>query len=95
MKLARDIIHRPVITEKAVDLMAENKYTFKVDKRANKVEIARAIEEIFKVHVVEVNTINVKGKRKRLGRHEGMTSSWKKAIVTLADGDSIEVFEGM
>lgn len=95
MKLARDIIHQPVITEKAVDLMAENKYTFKVDKRANKIEIKHAVEEIFKVHVVEVNTINMKGKRKRLGRSEGMTSSWKKAIVTLADGDSIEVFEGM
>lgn len=95
MKLARDIIHQPVITEKAVDLMADNKYTFKVDKRANKIEIKRAIEEIFKVHVVEVHTVNVKGKRKRLGRYEGMTPSWKKAIVKLADGDSIEVFEGM
>lgn len=95
MKLARDIIVKPVITEKAVDLMQDNKYVFKVDLRANKIEIKRAVEEIFKVHVVNVTTMRVKGKKKRVGRYVGKTSNWKKAIVTLREGDSIEVFEGI
>lgn len=95
MKLAREIIIKPVVTEKSVDLMQENKYCFKVAKDANKIEIKNAIEEIFKVTVVNVNTVNVHGKMKRMGRTQGMTASWKKAIVTLREGDSIEVFEGL
>lgn len=95
MKLAREIIVKPVVTEKSVDLMQENKYCFKVAKDANKIEIKNAIEEIFKVTVVNVNTVNVHGKMKRMGRTQGMTASWKKAVVTLREGDSIEVFEGL
>lgn len=95
MKLAREIIIKPVVTEKSVDLMQENKYCFKVAKDANKIDIKNAIEEIFKVTVVDVNTINVHGKMKRMGRTQGRTASWKKAIVTLREGDSIEVFEGL
>lgn len=95
MKLAREIIIKPVVTEKSVDLMQENKYCFKVAKDANKIEIKNAIEEIFKVTVVNVNTVNVHGKMKRMGRPQGMTASWKKAVVTLREGDSIEVFEGL
>lgn len=92
---ARDIILKPVITEKAVDLMQENKYVFKVRLDANKIQIKQAVEEIFKVKVVDVNTIRVKGKEKRMGRYVGKTSDWKKAIVQLREGDVIEVFEGM
>ena len=95
MKWAREIIIKPVVTEKSVDLMQENKYCFKVAKDANKIEIKNAIEEIFKVTVVNVNTVNVHGKMKRMGRTQGMTASWKKAVVTLREGDSIEVFEGL
>lgn len=95
MKLAREIIIKPVVTEKSVDLMQENKYCFKVAKDANKIEIKNAIEEIFKVTVVNVNTVNVHGKMKRMGRTQGMTASWKKAVITLREGDSIEVFEGL
>lgn len=95
MKLAREIIIKPVVTEKSVDLMQENKYCFRVAKDANKIEIKNAIEEIFKVTVVSVNTVNVHGKMKRMGRTQGKTANWKKAIVTLREGDSIEVFEGL
>ena len=94
-KQARDIILRPVVTEKSVDLMQENKYVFKVRMDANKIDIKRAVEEIFKVKVVGVNTMRVKGKEKRMGRSVGRTSDWKKAIVELTAGDTIEVFEGM
>ena len=92
---ARDIILKPVITEKAVDLMQENKYVFKVRLDANKIQIKQAVEEIFKVKVVDVNTMRVKGKEKRMGRYVGKTSDWKKAIVQVREGDVIEVFEGM
>ena len=92
---ARDIILKPVITEKAVDLLQENKYVFKVRMDANKIQIKQAVEEIFKVKVVSVNTMHVSGKKKRMGRTEGKTSDWKKAIVELRAGDTIEVFEGM
>lgn len=95
MKLAREIIIKPVVTEKSVDLMQDNKYCFKVAKDANKIEIKNAIEEIFKVTVVNVNTVNVHGKMKRMGRTQGKTAGWKKAVVTLREGDSIEVFEGL
>ena len=95
MKNPRDIIIRPLITEKSMDDSEFNRYTFEVAKNANKIEIKNAIEEIFKVSVVNVNTVNVHGKMKRMGRHQGRTASWKKAIVTLREGDSIEVFEGL
>ena len=96
MKAAQDIILKPVITEKSMDGLQEGKYTFKVAKDATKPEIKKAVEKLFGVEVDKVTTMNVKGKMKRLGRYVGMTSSWKKAIVTLtADSKAIEFFEGM
>lgn len=92
---ARDIILRPVVTEKSTALAAEGKFVFEVDRRATKTKIKQAIEEIFKVDVVAVNTLNVPGKLKRLGRYEGMTPARKKAIVTLKPGQTIPIFEGM
>lgn len=79
---ARDIILAPVVTEKSVSVLAEKKYTFKVAKDANKIEIARAVAEIFGVKVAKVNTISMKGRLRRQGRSEGYTPSWKKAVVT-------------
>ncbi|MGM0689249.1 MAG: 50S ribosomal protein L23 [Bacillota bacterium] len=95
MRDAREIIVRPLISEKSSDLMEENKYTFVVSGKANKIEIKRALEEIFEVKVKSVNTANFKGKTKRLGRFpEGKQASWKKAIITLAEGSKpIELFE--
>ncbi len=93
MKDARDIIKRPIITEKSYDLMTQNKYTFEVDKKANKIEIKKACESLFEVKVAKVNIINVRPKKRRVGRHEGFTPSMKKAIVTLAEGQTIEKFE--
>ena len=90
---ARDIIIRPLITEKSTTLMAEGKYVFEVAKAANKIEIAKAVSEIFKVKVASVNTINVEGKGKRMGRSVGKRSDYKKAIVKLAAGETIEFFE--
>ncbi|MBQ2010083.1 MAG: 50S ribosomal protein L23 [Selenomonadaceae bacterium] len=90
---ARDIIIRPLITEKSTTLMAEGKYVFEVAKSANKIEIAKAISQIFKVKVASVNTINVEGKVKRMGRSVGKRSDYKKAIVKLAAGETIEFFE--
>ena len=78
-----DIIIAPVITEKSNDGMQEGKYTFEVNKKATKVDIANAVEKIFEVKVLKVNTVTVKGKTKRMGRYEGKTSDWKKAIVTI------------
>ncbi len=78
-----DIIIRPVITEKSNDGIQEGKYTFEVNKKATKVDIARAVEKLFEVKVLKVNTITVKGKEKRVGVHVGKTSDWKKAIVTI------------
>lgn len=96
MKEARDIIISPIITEKSMDLMeSNNTYTFKVLKEANKVEIRNAIEEIFHVDVLNVNTMNVRGKQRRLGVHEGKRPDWKKALVKLAENDEIEIFEGV
>lgn len=93
---ARDIILAPVITEKAVSALADKKYTFKVAKNANKIQIAKAVEEIFGVKVAKVNTISMKGKLRRMGRFEGYTSDWKKAVVTLTkDSKTIEFFDGM
>ena len=96
MKTSCDIIIRPIITEASMQGIADKKYTFEVAKTANKVEIKKAVEEIFKVKVLDVNTINVSSKPKRLGVHMGKTSEWKKAIVTLtADSKTIEFFDGM
>ncbi len=89
----RDIILRPVVSEKTYDLIAQNRYTFEVDKRASKPQISDAIEAIFGVRVSKVNTMNVPGKPRRLRFRAGTTRSWKKAIVTLKEGDSIEFFE--
>ncbi|NLM04080.1 MAG: 50S ribosomal protein L23 [Clostridiales bacterium] len=91
-----DVIIRPVITEESMMQIADKKYTFVVDRRANKTEIRKAIEQIFDVNVEKVNTMNMKGKFKRMGRTAGKRSDWKKAIVTLtADSKEIEIFEGM
>ena len=93
---AQDIIIKPIITEKSMGGLQENKYTFKVAKNANKVEIAKAVEELFGVQVASVNTMNVRGRAKRVGLNRGVTPSWKKAIVTLAEGSkTIEFFDGM
>jgi len=91
----RDIIIRPVITEKTTSMLGDRKYTFEVDKRATKSMIKAAVEEIFGVKVKSVNTLRYKGKRRRLGVHEGRRKDWKKAVVTLEEGHQIELFEGM
>ena len=88
----RDVIIRPVITEHSYDARENNVYTFEVAKDANKVEIRQAIEAIFNVKVVKVNTLNVKSKPKRMRGAAGRTRTWKKAMVTLKEGDSIELF---
>ncbi|MGM0847164.1 MAG: 50S ribosomal protein L23 [Bacillota bacterium] len=91
---ARDIIKRPVITEHSTDLMAEKKYTFEVDTRANKTQVKDAVEVIFGVKVAKVNVMNYKGKFKRMGRHAGYTNKRRKAIVTLTtESKEIEFFE--
>lgn len=96
MKKAQDIILAPVITEKSMMGVAERKYTFKVANDANKIEIAKAVEELFSVEVAKVNTVSVKGRFKRMGRTAGYRPDWKKAIVTLTEGSkTIEFFEGM
>ena len=96
MKTAYDIIKKPVITERSMSGIAESKYVFEVATSANKVEIKKAIEEIFGVKVASVNTVKLPGKWKRMGVHTGKTSAKKKAIVTLTpDSKPIEIFEGM
>ena len=95
MRDFRDIIIRPVVTEKSMNMLADNKYTFMVDKKANKTEIKNAIENIFSVKVDKVATINVTGKLKRVGKFEGRKPDRKKAIVTLKSGEKIRLFEGM
>ena len=96
MKNGYDVIIRPIITENTMDMAADKKYAFKVAKDANKTEVRKAIEEIFGVDVAKVNIMNVSGKRKRLGRTFGTTSSFKKAIVTLTpDSKEIELFQDM
>lgn len=90
----RELVKRPLITERTTKLMEENKYCFLVDPRANKTQIKQAIEEIFNVKVKAVNTFNRLGKIKRMGRYEGRRPSWKRAIVTLEAGSRIEFFEG-
>jgi large subunit ribosomal protein L23 len=91
-----EVIVRPLLTEKSMDMSHGGKYSFRVNKDSNKIEIAEAVQKIFKVDVVKVNTLNVKGKKKRVGRFkEGKTSDWKKAIVTLQAGQTITLFEGL
>jgi large subunit ribosomal protein L23 len=90
----RQVILRPVVSEKSFRLMEDNRYTFEVDKRATKPEIARAVAEVFGVTVRKVNVMNVPGKPRRVRWRKGLTRSWKKAVVTLADGDSIDYYEG-
>ena len=93
---AYDIIKRPIITEQSMEQTEMKRYTFEVAKTANKIEIAKAIEEIFGVKVAKVNTISMKGKKRRMGRFEGYTSDWKKAVVTLTeDSKTIEFFDGL
>ncbi len=95
MKNSKQIIRRPVITERASNLQENhNKYVFEVLSGANKVDIQRAVEAMFDVEVVKVNTSTMHGKIKRLGRFHGRRSNWKKAVVTLADGHIIDFFEG-
>ena len=89
---ARDILIRPLLSERSTELMEEGKFVFVVDKRADKIQIAQAVKEIFNVTVEDVNTINVKGKTKRRGRMVGKTNSYKKAIVKLKAGETIEFF---
>ena len=91
---AHDIIIRPIVSEKSYDLMELNRYTFEVLKAAKKEQIAQAITEIFGVTVTKVNTMNVSGKPRRLRYNKGLSRSWKKAIVTLKDGDTIDLFAG-
>jgi large subunit ribosomal protein L23 len=94
MKNPRDIIKRPIITEQTSDFMANKRYVFEVDLRANKTEIKLAIQSIFKVKVTSVNTLRMPAKPKRYGKHSGYTSIWKKAIVSLsAESKELEFFE--
>ena len=86
-----EIIKAPVITEKSEEARANGKYTFKVDPKANKTEIKEAIEKIFNVHVTQIRTINVKPKKRRVGRYTGLTNRTKKAIVTLEEGQTIDL----
>ena len=90
-----DVLRRPIITEKNTLLTGLNKYTFEVASDANKAQIKEAVEKGFKVKVAKVNVIHVPGKMRRAGRRRGMTSPWKKAVVTLEPGNRIELFEGV
>ena len=96
MKIAQDIIVRPVITEESMAEVSEKKYTFEVAKSATKIDIARAVEQLFDVKVAKVNTMNVKGHKRTYGRFSGYKADWKKAIVTVTeDSKPIEFFDGM
>ena len=90
-----DVIRRPLDTEK-LDRMRdrENKFAFEIDLKANKTEIKQAVEALFKVKVIDIKTQIIRGKMRRIGKSSGMRSNWKKAIVTLKDGDAISIFEG-
>lgn len=95
MKDLREVIRRPLITEKGTIAKEENnQLLFEVDRRANKVEIRQAVEKLFDVKVLDVRTVSLKGKNKRMGRIMGKRSDWKKAYVTLAEGQSVDFFEG-
>ena len=91
---ARDILIRPIVTEKSTALMEQGKYTFRVPLAATKIQIRQAVEQIFKVKVQAVNTMRYEGKLKRMGRTQGRRSDWKMAVVTLKPGEAIELFEG-
>ena len=91
--IAEEIIVRPIVTEKSNDGLQEGKYTFEVNKKATKVEIAKAVEKLFNVKVLKVNTMTVKGKQKRVGVHVGKTSDWKKAIVTIDTNPSDKSYQ--
>ncbi|MEN6463230.1 MAG: 50S ribosomal protein L23 [Syntrophomonas sp.] len=95
MREYTDIIIKPVVTEKSMNLLADNTYTFIVDKKANKTEVKNAIEKLFEVKVEKVNTMNIKGKPKRVGKFEGRRPNRKKAVVTLKPGHKIRLFDGM
>jgi large subunit ribosomal protein L23 len=96
VKTAREIVLRPLLTEKGNQLKsASNQYLFQVDKAANKIQIKKAVEEIWNVRVTDVRTICIRGKKKRMGRFEGRRPDWKKAVVTLRQGETIELFEGV
>lgn len=96
MKSQYDVILSPVVTERSMDIIENNKYTFKVAKKANKAEIKDAVEKIFGVQVASVNTMNMVGKTKRVGNKVGKRSDWKKAIITLKEGSkTIEFFENI
>jgi large subunit ribosomal protein L23 len=92
---SHQILVRPIVTEKNTMLNEVGKYCFEVLLAANKIEIKRAVEEVFSVHVTGVNIIKVPGKMRRMGKTSGMTRTWKKAIVTLADGERIDLFQGV
>jgi large subunit ribosomal protein L23 len=96
MKDTYSVLKKPLITEKG-NLMKDelNQITFEVDRRANKIEIKATVEKIFKVQVVKVHTLNMRGKMKRMGKSQGKKPNWKKAIVTLKEGDNIDLFEGV
>ncbi|MBR0414708.1 MAG: 50S ribosomal protein L23 [Clostridia bacterium] len=96
MKLAQDIIIKPIITEASMMAAQERKYTFKVADKANKIEIKQACEELFDIKVAKVNTMPVRGQKRRQGASEGRTANWKKAIVTITeDSKTIEFFDGL
>ena len=94
MKSPRDVIIRPIVSEKSYAGIEQNSYTFMVDRRANKTEIKEAVQSIWGVRVTSVNTLNRQGKVKRRGWTKGKRADQKRAIVTLAEGDSIQIFEG-
>ena len=91
---ARDILIRPIVTEKSTVLTEQRKYTFRAPLAATKIQIRQAVEQIFKVKVQAVNTMRYEGKLKRMGRTQGRRSDWKKAVVPLKPGEAIELFEG-
>jgi large subunit ribosomal protein L23 len=96
MRNVHEVIVRPVITEKSTDQLDRlHAYTFVVDRDANKIEIRHAVETLFKVKVKDVRTMRYRGKERRVGRHVGRRAAWKKAVVTLREGDTIEIFEGV
>ena len=96
MKFAQDIILKPIITEKSMDGVASKRYTFKVAADATKPEIANAVEELFGVEVAKVNTVIVRSQKRRMGRYEGTTAAWKKAVVTLTEkSKTIDFFDGL
>ena len=95
MNNPRTVLHAPVVTEKATNLRDRNTYTFKVDRRANEIQIRNAVESIFEVRVKSVRVVSVRRKPKRQGMFSGSTSEWKKAYITLQPGDAIELLEAV